>query len=200
MQTMTTTRLIEDLKDPANAAVWSAFDERYRPVLIGFGRKLGLSAEDASELSQRALAQFSTALRQGRYERGRGRLSSWLIGMARNIALDMRRHIHPREDDESRIGRVAADVPENEHLTRVWQLERDRVILERAMVQLRDSTRTDERTLRVFDLFALRNVPASEVARECGVEVDTVYVIKNRLTKRLREIVQDLTSAYDEDN
>lgn len=66
MPTRTTTRLIEDLKNPANAAAWSEFDARYRPLLTGFGRHLGLSPDDAAEMAQRALATFSAALREGR--------------------------------------------------------------------------------------------------------------------------------------
>lgn len=201
MLTVTTTQLIEDLKDSANAAAWSAFDERYRPVLIAFGRRLGLSPDDAGELAQRALGAFSGALRQGHYHRDRGRLSSWLIGIARNIAVEMRRRrLDPRASGNDAIADVPAEVPECERLTEVWQRERDHVILARAMALLRESTRTDERTLRVFELFALRNVPAAEVACECHVEVENVYVIKNRLTKRLRTLVHELTAAYDEDD
>jgi len=201
MLTVTTTRLIEDLKDPANVAAWSAFDDRYRRVLFGFGRHLGLSADDAAELAQRTLAVFAGTLREGGYQRERGRLNWWLIGIARNTALEMRRNARRHRDrgDAALIG-VAAEIPENEHLTRVWQHERDRVVLARAMSLLRDSTRTDDRTLKVFELFVLRTVPAAEVARECGVEVDTVYVIKNRLTRRLRELVRELSAAYDEDD
>ncbi len=200
MLTVTTTRLIEDLKDPANGAAWSAFDARYRPVLIGFGRRLGLSPEDSGELAQRTLAEFSRSLGEGRYHRERGRLSSWLIGTARNIALQMRRRARDaREGSDAAMANLAAELPEAARLTEVWQREREQVIFARAMAQLRASTRTDERTFRVFELFALRNVPATEVARECGVEVETVYVIKNRLTKRLRELVRELIGAYSED-
>jgi len=41
--TRTTTRLIEDLRDPGNAVAWGAFDEGYRPVLTGFARVLASS-------------------------------------------------------------------------------------------------------------------------------------------------------------
>ncbi len=58
--------------------------------------------------------------------------------------------------------------------------------------------RTAEPTLRAFDLFAVRGVPAEEVARECGMTVDEVYTAKNRVTGRLREIVEELTAAWRE--
>lgn len=210
MHTRTTTRLIEDLRDPANAEAWSRFDGRYRPVLISFARKLGFGEDDAVELAQQTLAEFARAYRDGRYQREQGRLSSWLIGIARNVGSGMRRKRRAGVRDagagavgavvggDTVIGGVAADLPDEQQMTRIWAKEREQAILAEAMGILRDSTRTDANTIRAFELFALRGVPAEEVAAQCEIAVDSVYVIKNRLTKRLREIVRDLTAAYDE--
>lgn len=200
MLTRTTTRLIEDLRDPANADAWAGFDARYRPVLIAFARKLGFAPEAATELAQQTLVEFARAYREGKYQRGQGRLSSWLIGIARNVGSGMRRKrgSGARVGGDTMIGEMSAELPDEQQLTRVWQKEREQAILAEAMGILRQSTRTDENTIRAFELFAIRGVPAEEVAAQCGIAVDSVYVIKNRLTKRLREIVRDLTAAYDE--
>jgi RNA polymerase sigma factor (sigma-70 family) len=201
MTTQTTTRLIDDLRDPANPPAWDEFDRRYRPVITGLGRALALNGDEAEELAQRTLGEFAVALREGRYQRERGRLSSWLLGIGRNIALDIRRRRerHRGAGADSMIAGMPAELSDTEHLTHVWQRERERAILSRAMDMLRESTRTEERTLRAFELFALRGVSAPEVARECAMGVDAVYVIKNRLTARLRELVREITLAYDED-
>src|SRR5262245_26130520 len=44
--TRTTTALLEGLEDAANAPAWQAFDQRYRPLLIGLARRLGLTDDD----------------------------------------------------------------------------------------------------------------------------------------------------------
>lgn len=202
MITRTTTQLIEDLRDPKNAEAWGRFDARYRPILIGFARQLGLSAEDASELAQRTMAEFAGSYLKGRYDRGKGKLSSWLIGIARNVASGMRR---PRGQGH-RVGgdtmadEMPAELPEDAHLTLLWEREREQAILNEAMTILRTRTRTEENTFRAFELFAVRGTPAEMVASECGLSVEAVYVIKNRLTRRLREIVRDLTIAYVEED
>ena len=202
MITRTTTALIEDLRDPANASAWEAFDARYRPVLEAFAARLGFRGDDAAEVAQQAISEFARAYAEGRYRRGEGRLSSWLIGIARNVGLGMIRKRGAggmkKMGGDSLIVELADAPPDDERLTRIWAAERERAILGEAMRVLRESTRTDERTIRAFELFAIRGVPAEEVARQCGIEVDAVYVIKNRLTKRLREIVRELTDAYDE--
>ena len=199
MRTRTTTRLIEDLRDPANTDAWVGFDARYRPVLIGFARTLGFSPDDAAELAQQTLARFVVAYRDGRYVRGNGRLSSWLIGIARNVGLEMRRGARRvRAAGDTVLGGVEAALPDEAHLTVIWEKERRAATLAQAMDVLRGSDRMEPHTFRAFELFALRGVPAPEVATQCGIEVDAVYVIKNRLTKRLREIVRELTTLYSE--
>ena len=146
------------------------------------------------------MTEFFEAYMAGRYERGKGRLSSWLIGIARNTASAMRR---PRGSarqvgGDTVAGEMPAPIPDGPHLTRVWERERQKAILSEAMTLLRTTTKTDEKTLRAFELVAVRGMPAEAVAAECGISVDAVYVVKNRLTKKLREIVRDLTSAYEE--
>lgn len=195
MITCTTTQLLADLKDPSNAAVWTDFDGRYRPLLQRLAQQLGFSADDADELAQQTLSEFSRAFRDGLYQRERGRLRSWLIGIARNVALTMRRHRGAVRVGGNSLLDNLADVAE---LTRVWEQERQQAIFDQAMLLLRDSTRTDDVTIRAFELYAVRGLPVEEVAKRCDVSIDTVYVIKNRLTKRLREIVNQLTTAYDE--
>lgn len=199
MQTRTSTQLVEQLRDPGNAQAWGGFDQRYRPILEGFGRALGLTPDEAAELAQQTLVEFAAAYRAGKYDRGRGRLSSWLIGIARNLACDMhRRRGARRAAGELALLEVPAELPDDAHLTRVWAKQRESAILAEAMAILRDSQRLEAHTMRAFELFVVRGVPAQAVAAECGISVDSVYVIKNRLTARLREIVRDLTAALDE--
>ena len=57
-KTTTTTAMLEGLRDPGNETVWRDFDERYRPVLIGFAQRLGLTAADAEDAAQETLLAF----------------------------------------------------------------------------------------------------------------------------------------------
>lgn len=191
----TTTRLLADLQDPSNAIAWVDFDSRYRPVLNGFARKLGFDDDDADEMAQQALTEFCRAYREGRYQRERGRLRAWLIGIARNTALSMR-----RRRGAVRVGGNSAleNLPDDLEISGIWDREREQAIYEQAMAALRESTRTDAKTLLVFELYAIQGKPVDDVASQCNVTVDMVYVIKNRLTKRLREMVAELTTAYDD--
>ncbi len=193
---LTTSMMLASLRDANNDQAWSGFDARYRPILAGVARRVGLSEEDAAEVAQQALAEFARDYRAGKYERGRGRLSSWLIGIAHHRALDcLRRH---KVRKEARGVSAMVDMPcEREHLSAVWEIERQQAILQEALTLLRSTSRTSAESIRAFELVALRGLPAKQAAEECAMSVDDVYVAKNRVTSRLRDIVRELTAAYD---
>lgn len=196
LATRTTTKLLDALHDHANEPAWAQIDSRYRPVIAGLARRLGLDSVDADEVAQQSLAEFVRAYREGRYDRSKGRLSSWILGIAHHTALKMLRSGRRRG-----IGGSTAltEVPDEPALRSIWQDERDRAILARAMSMLRDEDAVDDRTLMAFELTALRGVPAPEAASQCAMSVDQVYVARSRVTKRLRSMIEALTAAFEED-
>jgi RNA polymerase sigma factor (sigma-70 family) len=201
----TTTALLDALSQPAGApsdVVWTTFDRRYRPIIAAFAVKLGLAEQEATEVAQATMADFAREFQLGRYERGKGRLRSWIIRIAHNRTMDMHRERLRRrvERGESAIVQIPVSSPSPHAAAEaLWEAERRRAILDEALVQLREGTgaRTSDATLRAFELFALQQVPAEAVAEQCGMSVHEVYVAKTRVTGRLRAIVAALTEAYD---
>jgi DNA-directed RNA polymerase specialized sigma24 family protein len=91
------------------------------------------------------------------------------------------------------------DHQDSAELTRAWDEEKRLTIFTRAMETLREETRTSERTIRAFELVAIEQHPAERVAESLGITTAEVYRIKNRVTTRLRQIVEQLTAAYETD-
>ncbi len=195
MLTRTTTQLLESLRDRSNDELWTQFDERYRPVIRAFACDQGLGLEEAAEVAQLTLAQFSADYRAGRYHRERGRLSSWIIGIARNRIIDAGRARQKRA--QQRGDSAIEHLPDLPDADGAWKSARQRVVLERAMDRLRSDSKMGEKTLRAFELCGVRGVPAEAAAAECGMSVNEVYVAKNRAIKRLREMVADMTMEYE---
>jgi RNA polymerase sigma-70 factor (ECF subfamily) len=185
---VTTTQLLEALHEQSNEAVWLEFDGRFRPIVYAMGRRLGLDEDRAAEVAQQTMAEF-------RYERHRGRLRNWILGIARHRALDALRERSRRRGwrGESALGAV----PGEDHFERIWDEESERALFQQAMQELRESTRAEHRTLRVFERLALDAIPSRVVAEEFGLKVDEVYRIKNRITRRLREIVDELRATWE---
>ncbi|MBX3374957.1 MAG: sigma-70 family RNA polymerase sigma factor [Phycisphaeraceae bacterium] len=194
---VTTTALLEALRNPAADAAWTAFDARYRPILEGFGRRLGFSDLDAAELAQEVLVRFTEAYREGRYDRDRGRLRAWLIGIARIVAQDRRRRAarHAGDRGDSAMG----GLPDEGDLERIWYEESEKKLLADSIEELRRSSRAEPRTVRAFELVALRGMPPAEVAVECGLSSAEVYRVKHRMTERLRSIVERLRALEDDE-
>lgn len=95
--TVTSTALLAGLADPANRTVWEQFVERYRPLLVRYACRVGLSPEDAEDVAQASLLAFSTDFREGVYDRSLGRLRSWLFGIVQNRVRSFRRGAGARE-------------------------------------------------------------------------------------------------------
>lgn len=193
--TQTTSLLLEQLRASDNAAVWQELDTRYRAVIIGFARRAGLSREDAEDAAQEALLRFVKYYQQGTYDRSRGRLRAWMAGIAQNCIADQHRaRAARREHGTSQIADVAFDPADSETH---WDDECRRVIVERAMRELHESTRLNPRTLQAFSSVVFSRRPAGEVAEELGMRLDSVYAAKHRCTELLRQIVDRLQRAYE---
>lgn len=198
--TRTTTRLLDALKERDNQPAWAHIDTRYRPVIAGTARRLGLSDADAEETAQRTLAEFVRVYREGKYDRSKGRLSSWILGIAHRTALRVKRDGRRAAHLDMDQAEDHALAPEHDAALRsIWTDERDRTILARAFDLLREDAGLDPRTVLAFELVAMRGVPAQEAASQCQMSVDQVYVARTRMTKRLRRLVEELTHAFEED-
>jgi RNA polymerase sigma factor (sigma-70 family) len=182
----TTTTLLERLHDPADEAVWRQFDARFRPILVRFARRWGLGAEDAADAAQETLARFARSYRTGGYRRERGRLSSWVFGIARHCVLEQRR---ARGGFWLAAGSLGMDdVPErcsgNDNPAAVAHSE-----LQRAIRELRENSRIGARTVHTFELLALNQLAPTEVATRLGITLNDVYLAKHRCVKRLRSLM-----------
>lgn len=192
MPSRTTTAILDALADVANTQAWVQFDARYRPILIAFGHRLGLNRNDAEEVAQEALSRFVVAYQNGRYDRERGRLHSWLIGIARHCILDLR----TGRPTPAPAGSMLDRLPTERAMTVLLEAECEREILRLSLARLRATTQTEEKTIRAFELLLSRCTPTT-VAAQLGMSVDEVYVAKHRCLRRLRPIVAEIEGEYE---
>jgi RNA polymerase sigma-70 factor (ECF subfamily) len=67
-----------------------AFDSRFRPRLLSFARKRGLSREDAEDAVQETLFAAIDQIQLGRFE-GRASVHSWILSIFVNRCADIQR-------------------------------------------------------------------------------------------------------------
>ena len=190
---VTTTLLLERLRTPGDEGAWAEFDERFRRVLVAAGLRLGLNRSDSEEATQETMLQAFRDFRAGKYDRSRGRLSSWIIGIAHHRIVDVQRRRRPESeaatDPESDNGISEARIEE------AFERALEREIFEDAWAAVERESAIAPSTLRAFELTALRGMPPAEAALACGMTTAQVYVARNRVAKRLQETVERFEHA-----
>ena len=192
----TTTILLERLRDFDDAA-WEEFVERFRDPVVRFGMRLGLGEGEVDDFAQDTLIAFAKAYREGRYQRDRGRLSSWLFGIAHKEAQRMKREcakrpgLVPGRADGSTT--FFSSQPDEDELRKTWDDGWDHHVIARCLEQARSEF--EPSTFEAFELAALRQVPAEEVARRLGLTRNAVYVAKHRVLARLGELQEGFATT-----
>ncbi len=185
--TITSTMLLEGLREADNATVWQQYVDRYRPLILEYARRAGVRTDDAEDIAQQALAAFADAYRAGRYDRDKGRLRDWLFGIVRNQL----RHWYQRgRGREVQITGESSDffakVEDKEHMQAGWNEQWRAAVLEQCLLRVRGEVQPS--TWDAFDLFACRGWPAARVAEHLGISPDAVFGAKRRVLNRVREL------------
>jgi len=194
LATRTSTALLEGLRDPDNAQAWVAWVERYRPLVVRSARRAGLGAEEAEDVAQSTLLAFSEAYRQGRYDRERGRLRTWLYGIAVNKVREARRRRRELTPGDTAAEALFGDLRAPDELEAIWEAEwRDAVLLQ-CLEEVRREV--EARTFRAFELVAREGRDPAEVGAELGLSRDAVYAAKRRVLRRVRELAPAIEEIW----
>ncbi|MBL8880734.1 MAG: sigma-70 family RNA polymerase sigma factor [Phycisphaerales bacterium] len=194
ISTKTATALLAGLLNPENAVAWNEFQQRYVPIMRSFALKLGLNDADADDVTQDALVRFVRDYRAGKYDRERGRLRSWLVGIVKYRVADFLRSraMHPQRAGSSAM----ANLPDDDALDKLWEAEERRTVLCRAFATLRERSKLADKTIRAFERFVFDELPAATVAAELEMAPHDVYVARSRVFDRLQSIISEIQSQY----
>lgn len=195
----TSTSLLDGLLDPKNNRVWNEFFDRYGPIVRGFAKKLHLREHEVDDAVQETMVTFVTRYRQGDYDREKGRLRSWLCGLAYHKI----RHILDRRVQQERRATRADDqghpietIPDEDRMAELWETQWQNAVIKRCLDQIRDET--DPIRLRAFELYALQGWSADDVAEELGISRNMVYLSKSRVLGRVSKLREEIDRSWQE--
>lgn len=134
--------------------------------------------------------------RAGKYDRSRGRLSTWILSIAHHRIADVLRKLQRGERVTSDT--LLHELPAIETVASAWQEALRESVFRRAWEILQAEERGNSRNIQAFELVVIRSVPPEAAAAECGMSVDQVYVAKSRVSARLRVIVEQLRAAFED--
>lgn len=191
MQWITTTQILEDLKSSNDALAWNSFRDHFYPVVVNFAKRLGLSSTYAEDAAQETMLSFLKAFRDGRYNREKGQLGSWVFGVARRVILNFRKRL-PREyviADNSTGTSFWDMIADANAVKHTWETEWRRMVLERCLQQVRREF--DSKVFKAFELYALSEKSVAEVVHTLGMSRNAIYITKSRVLSRLRQLLTE---------
>ena len=172
---------------------WRRLTELYGPLVYHWGRRHGLSAEDASDLTQEVFSAVVGAIERFLHSPEQGTFRGWLWTIARN---KLRDHFGREADREAADGGTEACqrlamIPE------IWSDEShevsDRVELQLLFRRALDTVRSEfeERTWQAFWLSTVELRDTDDIAAELGLSTNSVRQAKSRVLRRLRRELGD---------
>lgn len=191
----TRSSLLMRVKDVRDQQAWKEFVEVYAPIIYRFALARGLQDADASDLTQHVLAGLTTGLQQFDYDRERGAFRSWLFKVTQNELRKSLRH-HPCQpagtgDTNHQI--MLEQWPSLEDAEDDWNREHQRRLFEWAAPRVRK--RCQESTWKAFWEVVVNQRSASEVARQLGISVGSVYVAKKRILMKLKAEIDEIENC-----
>jgi len=180
--------LILRLPNAADAAAWDEVVAIYGPLVFRLARRRGLQIADADDLVQDVFAAVAKQIEDWLERTDRGRFRAWVLRIARNIAVN---RLSRMPLGGAAIGGgwvcdfVETPVRQSE-LSNQFDLEFQREVFRWAAVQVR--TVVSESTWQAFQLTHVDEVPIADAAGQLGISIGAVYIARNRVMKRLREL------------
>ena len=94
--------LIERVRNQDDSVAWGEFFDIYRPLLVAYVRKRGVSEHDAADVVQEVFSRLVPALGHFEFDAQRGRFRTWLWRVTHNALADWgrRRAVRARAEQE----------------------------------------------------------------------------------------------------
>lgn len=193
----TRSSMLSRLRNLGDDVSWQDFFDTYWKLIYNAAVKAGLSDAEAQDVVQETVITVSRKIPEFKYDPARGSFKGWLLHITRWRILDHLRRQKPETvpsaaSDDSRRTDVLESVPDpaSAQIEAIWEAEWQQNLLDAAMQRVKNRVRPKH--YQVFELYALKQLPARKVAEALGVSVAQVYLINHRIRNLVRKEVKHL--------
>ncbi len=167
---------------------WSAFVERYSPMIVSWCNRFGLQTSDAEDVAQQVLLRLTRRMQSFDYDSAKGSFRGYLRTLTRYA-------INDALDDRGPVG--SGDTEQNQALytieARSDLLDKldesfDDELLAEALNRIQH--RVEPTTWQAFELTALREMAPVDAAAELEISMASIYKSKSRVLQMLRDELQ----------
>ena len=186
--------LIARLNDWGDSRKWQEFFETYWQLIHSVAMRAGLRDDEAQEVVQETC--IAVAKNVSGYDSKAGSFKSWLLQMARWRITDQFRKRDNRRavrtDDDTRATGTIERLPGSGEgaFTAMWEEEWQSHLLGAALARVK--RRVEAKHYQIFDCVIVKQWTASKAAKELGVNIAQVYLVKHRLKAMLKKELKDI--------
>jgi len=191
--------LIVRLRDQEDRDAWEEVMAIYGPLVFRMALRQGLQRADAQDVVQQVFTAIFQSVEKWLEQSERGRFRNWLIGIGRNVALNMlNRKPKGGIGAGGTIGHELLDQlkAKEDELASEFDIEYQREVYR--WVAQRVQADVDPKTWEAFRMTHVDGVAISEAAKLLGVGVGQVYVARSRVMKRLQNLVSQYSVVTDD--
>ena len=192
----TSRTLLLRVREPEDRQAWEEFVNRYAPKIFNWCRRYQLQESDAADVTQDVLVKLVRAMQDFQYDPAQGSFRGWLKTVTANAVRDLAGKWKKagRGTGGTTVGQVLATIEDQraiEALSAEIETCHQQELLAEAerLVQ----PRVQPHTWQAYQLAAVQQRKAADVAEELGMPISEVYVAKSRVLKMLRDAVQQLS-------
>jgi RNA polymerase sigma factor (sigma-70 family) len=186
--------LLGRLKDLEDQASWQEFFETYWQLIHRVALKAGLTDAEAQDVVQETVISATKHLPGFHYDPRVCSFKTWLLRLTRWRIIDQLRKRLPvdREfeggaDDDATatalLDKLTGGVAPA--LEAMWNQEWEKTLLAAAIEHVKQQVRPEQ--FQMFDLYALKMMPVTQVAGLLGASVAQVYLAKHRVAAVLKK-------------
>jgi RNA polymerase sigma-70 factor (ECF subfamily) len=191
--------LIDRLRDEEDRDAWNEVLAIYGPLVFRMALRQGLQRADAEDVVQQVFTAIFQSVERWLEQSERGRFRNWLIGIGRNIALNMLNR-KPKggigvggTEGHDMLDRLKAAEDE---LASDFDIEYQREVYRWAAQRVQADV--DPKTWEAFRMTHVEGVSISEATKRLGVGVGQVYVARSRVMQRLQNLVSQYSVVTDD--
>ena len=188
--------LLERLRNNEDHEGWRQFFDAYWRLIYSFAMRAGLSDHEAQEVVQETVISVAGTMPRFKYDPKVCSFKGWLRHITERRIVDQVRK-RPRamlaaDLQGSRETDIMQSVPDpaGHDLEAAWQKEWEANMRAAALTKLQAMVKGKH--YQIFLLHVIQGKTADEVSRLCDVSGATVYVVKHRLSRLLRQILRGL--------
>ena len=180
--------LIQRAQNPDDHQAWEDFVKYYQSFIVMVLGKSNISVSEEEDLVQNILLKVWKGLPKYEYRKEKAKFRTWLSTIIRNTIISHYNKSKGEDGKREKYSNIVENISESS-IEKVIEQEWYDYVVSLAMAKVQEAF--SGRAIEVFRL-SLQEKKANEIAEALDITEDTVYSLRSRVKRRLKQEVTKL--------